>query len=188
VVSLPIGKAHISYSMEVEENKKKEIGKIVKKIGLNDLEELKNAIESLSWVSSVRLSRNILSRLKILVTPRIPAVRIADTEGKVIDKKGFIFDSDKVRYLPVIELSKGLSSEEIEQAIGIFDILTEFNIERLYINDRGVRTKCSNFEVVWGNDEFVRKYEILRLILKNNINEFKGKLDFRFENMVVLRR
>jgi len=83
VVSLPIEKAHISYSREVTENKKNEIGKIVKKTGIEDLRALKDSIESLSWVELVDLRRNILSRLKIIVTPRVPVVRIAGVEGKV---------------------------------------------------------------------------------------------------------
>ncbi len=188
VVSLPIGKAHISYSMEVTEDRKKEIGEIFKKTGLDDLNELKDSIESLSWVSSVHLSRNILSRLNIIVTPRVPVVRIADTDGKVIDKEGFIFIDDKADSLPVVKISKAITSEEIEQALGIFKILKEFNIDKVQITYCGVTTKISGFEVIWGNDEFVRKYEILKYILRDNIGEFKGKIDFRFKNMVVLRR
>lgn len=188
VVSLPIGKAHISYSMEVTEDRKKEIGEIFKKTGLDDLNELKDSIESLSWVSSVHLSRNILSRLNIIVTPRVPVVRIADTDGKVIDKEGFIFIDDKADSLPVVKISKAITSEEIEQALGIFKILKGFNIDKVQITYCGVRTKISGFEVIWGNDEFVRKYEILKYILRDNIGEFKGKIDFRFKNMVVLRR
>ncbi len=188
VVSLPIEKAHISYSREVTENKKNEIGKIVKKTGIEDLRALKDSIESLSWVELVDLRRNILSRLKIIVTPRVPVVRIAGVEGKVIDKEGFVFSADKTDSLPLVELGKGVSSEKISQAIRIFQILTALNIDKMHINRGDVRTKCSNFEVIWGNDEFERKYEILKCILGNNISEFSGKLDFRFKNMVVLRR
>jgi cell division septal protein FtsQ len=188
VVSLPIGKAHVSYSMEVAEYRKKEIGKIFKETGIDDLNELKNLIESLPWVRSVHLRRNILSRLNIIVTPRVPVVRIADKDGKVIDKEGFIFIDDKADSLPMVKISKAITSEEIEQALGIFKILKEFNVDKVHITGGGVRTKISGFEVIWGNDEFVRKYEILRVILKDNIGEFKGKIDFRFKNMVVLRR
>ena len=188
VVSLPIGKAHVSYSMEVTEDRKKEIGKIFKETGIDDLNELKNSIKSLPWVRSVHLRRNILSRLNIVVTPRVPVVRIADKDGKVIDKEGFIFIDDKADSLPMVKISKTITSEEIEQALGIFEILKEFNVDKVHIAGGGVRTKISNFEVIWGNDEFVRKYEILRVILRDNIDEFKGKIDFRFKNMVVLRR
>lgn len=187
-VSLPIGKAHISYSMEITENKKKEIGEIFKKTGLDDLKELKDSIESLPWVSSVRLSRNILGRLNIIVTPRVPVFRIAGNGGKVIDKEGFIFNSDKADSLPKVQLGKGVSNKEIAMALGIFGILKELNIDEMRISSRGVRTKCSNLEVIWGKDEFERKYEILKYILGNNISEFKGELDFRFKNMAVLRR
>lgn len=188
VVSLPIGKAHISYSREVTERKKNEIGKIVKKTGLDDLEELKDSIESLRWVEVVDLRRNILSRLKIVVAPRVPVVRIAGAGGKVIDKKGFVFNADNADSLPAVELNNGISSEEIARAIGIFEILTSLTIDKMQIDRGGVRTKCSNLEVIWGNDEFKRKHEILRSILGNNISEFKGRLDFRFKNMVILRR
>ena len=188
VVSLPIGKAHISYSMEVTENNKKEIGEIFKKTGLDDLNELKDSIESLPWVSSVLLSRNVLGRLNILVIPRVPVFRVLGDDGRVIDKEGFIFNSDKADSLPKVLLSKGVSSGEIEMALGIFGILKGLNIDEMRVGGGGVRTKCSDLEVIWGKDEFERKYEILKYILGNNISEFKGKLDFRFKNMVVLRR
>jgi hypothetical protein len=188
IVSLPIGKAHISYSLEVKENRKKEIGEIFKETGLDDLNGLKDLIESLPWVSSVHFSRNILGRLNILIAPRVAVFRIAGSDGKVIDKEGFMFDSDKAGSLPMIELSRGVSSREIAMAIGIVKILKEFNIDKIRIDRGGVRTRCSNLEVVWGKDEFERKYEILKYILGSNINEFKGKLDFRFKNMVGLRR
>ncbi len=188
VISLPIEKAHISYSREVTENKKNEIGKMVKKTGIGDLRALKDSIESLSWVASVGLRRNILSRLKIVVTPRVPVARVAGTRGKVIDKEGFVFSSDKADSLPVVELGKGIPSEEIAKAIRILEILTSLNIDKMRINREDVITRCSNFEVIWGNDGFERKYEILKSILGDNISEFSGKLDFRFKNMVVLRR
>ncbi len=188
VISLPIGKAHVSYSMEVTENRKKEIGEIFKKTGLDDLNELKDSVESLPWVRSVRLRRNILSRLNIIVTPRVPVVRIADTDGKVIDKEGFIFVDVKADSLPMVKISRAITSEEVEQALGIFEILKGFNVDKVQITGGGVRTKISDSEVIWGNDEFVRKYEILRVLLRDNIGEFKGKIDFRFKNMVVLRR
>jgi hypothetical protein len=188
VVSLPVGKAHISYSMEVTENKKNEIGKIVKKTGLDDLKELKDSIESLSWVESVDLNRNILSKLKILVAPRVPVARVNGAGGNVIDKKGFIFNADNVGSLPIVELDEGVSSQEIIQAIRIFKIVSSFTIDKIVINSKGIRTKCSDFEVIWGSDEFERKYDILKCLLGDNTSEFKGKFDFRFKNMVVLRR
>jgi hypothetical protein len=189
IVSLPIGKAHISYSGGVTEKKKSEIGKIVTKTGLDDLKALKDSIESLSWVASVDLRKNILSKLKILVTPRVPVVRIADNDGKAVDKEGFIFNADNADSLPVVELEKGVSSEEVAQAIGIFKIVTSFTINKMQISSEGLTTKCSNLEVIWGKDEFERKYEMLKLLLGKDISEFRGRrLDFRFENMVVLRR
>jgi len=188
VISLPIEKAHISYSKEVTENKKNEIGKIVKKTGIDNLRALKDSIEYLTWVESVDLRRNILSRLKIVVTPRVPVVRIAGVGEKVIDKEGFIFSTDKTDSLPVVEVDKEVSSEKIAQALRILEILTALNIDKMRINHGDVITKCSNFEVIWGNDEFERKYEILKRILGDNISEFGGKIDFRFKNMAVLRR
>ena len=188
VISLPIEKAHISYSREVTENKKNEIGNIVKRTGIGDLRALKDSIESLSWVASVGLKRNILSRLKIIVNPRVPAVQIAGAKDKVIDKEGFVFSDDKADSLPVVELGKGVTSEKIAQAIRNLEILTSLNMDKMRINRDDVITKCSNFEVIWGNDDFERKYEILKRILGDNISEFSGKLDFRFKNMVVLRR
>jgi len=188
IVSLPIGKAHVSYSKGVTEKRKEEIGKIVKRTGLDDLNELKDSIESLPWVSSVHLGRNILGRLRIVVSPRVPRVRIAGSKDKVIDKEGFIFNYDITDSLPMVELSKGAQSEDIAKALGIFGILTEFNIDKVQIDRGKVKTKSSNCEVIWGNDGFVRKYEILKRILGDNISEFKGTLDFRFKNMVVLRR
>jgi len=188
MVSLPVDKAHISYSQEVTEARKNEIGKIVKKIELDDLKELRESIESLSWVESVSLHRNILSKLKIEVTPRVPVVRIAGTSGKVLDREGFAFDSDRADSLPIVELSEGVKEKEIAQAIRIFKIVTSFTIDEMQVNCGEVRTKCSNFEVVWGNDEFERKYEILKRIVRNNKSEFKGRLDFRFKDMVILRR
>lgn len=188
VISLPIEKAHISYSREAAENKKNEIGKIVKKTGISDLRALKDSIESLSWVASVDLRRNILSRLKIVVAPRVPVVRVAGAKDKVIDKEGFVFDDDRADSLPVVELGKEVTNENIAQAISILGILTSLNIDKIRIDRENVITKCSNFEVIWGNDDFERKHEILKRILGDNIGEFSGKLDFRFKNMVVLRR
>jgi len=54
MVSFPVDEAHINYSQEVTEARKNEIGKTVKKIELDDLKELRESIESLSWVESVR--------------------------------------------------------------------------------------------------------------------------------------
>ncbi|MBN1694650.1 cell division protein FtsQ/DivIB [candidate division WOR-3 bacterium] len=188
VISLPIEKAHISYEREVTENKKNEIGNIVKKTGIGDLRSLRDSIESLTWVEVVDLRRNILSRLKIVVTPRVPVVRIAGAKDKVIDEEGFIFSDDRADSLPIVVLGKGVSGEEIAQALRILEILTALNIDKMRINRGDVITKCSNFEVIWGNDKFERKYEILKRILGDNISEFSGKIDFRFKNMVVLRR
>ena len=188
MVSLPIGKASVSYSGDVTERKKTEVGSIVKEVGIENLKELKNLIESLSWVESVSLKRTILRELKIRVNSRIPVVRVADTEGKVIDRKGVIFDFEEAYSLPAVELSKSVSEKEIAQVIDIIKILNDFNIDRIRINPEGVRTRCSNLNVEWGNDEFKRKYEILNILLGDNISDFKGKLDFRFKNMVVLRR
>lgn len=188
VVSLPVGKAHISYSGKVPERKKNEVGRIVKKTGVDDLNELKDSLESLPWVESVGLSRSILSRLKIVVVPRVPMLRMASGVGKVIDNNGFIFNYDNVDSLPMVKISEGISSKEIAQALGILGILREFEIDKVVINHDGVRTWISNVEILWGNDEFLRKKEIFKSILRNNISEFKGKLDFRFKNMVVLRR
>jgi cell division septal protein FtsQ len=188
IISLPIGKASVSYSGDITEKKKSEVGSIVKKVGIENLEELKNSIESLSWVELVVLERTILRELKISVVSRVPVVRVADAEGKVIDKKGVVFDFEKANSLPAVELSKGVSEKEIAQVIDIIEILDDFNINRIRINPQGVRTRCSNLNVEWGNDEFKRKYEILNLLLGDNMSDFKGKLDFRFKNMVVLRR
>ena len=188
VVTLPIGKVNLSYSAEVTEEKKKEIGKIVKKTGLDNLDELKNSIESLSWVDLVCLNRNILGRLKIIVVPRVPRVRIAGTGGKVMDNEGFIFNSNKSDSLPVVEIARGISREEVAKALGIFEVLNGFSIDDVKIGRGKVTTRSSKCEVIWGNDEFVRKYGVLKRILGDNISEFKGTLDFRFKNMVVLRR
>ncbi len=188
MVSLPVDKAHVSYPREVTEARKNEVGKIVKKIELDDLKELKKSIESLSWVKSVNLHRNILSRLKIEVIPRVPVAQVAGISGKVLDKEGFVFNSDKFDSLPVVELAKGVKEEEIAQAIKIFKIVPLFEIDKMEIGSGEVRIKCSNFEVIWGSDEFERKYEILKRVLGNNKSEFKGRLDFRFKDMVILRR
>jgi len=188
IVSLPIGKASVSYSGDVTERKKTEIGSIVKEVGIGNLEELKNSIESLSWIESVKLKRTILRELKIRVNSRIPVVRVADTESKVIDIKGVVFDSDKADSLPAVEVSKDVSEKQIAQVINIIRILDDIDVDRIRINPEGVRTKCSNLNVEWGTDEFERKHETLKLLLGDNISDFKGKLDFRFKNMVVLRR
>ena len=188
MVSLPIGKASISYSGDVTENKKTEVGSMVKKVGIENLEELKNSIESLSWVESVNLKRTILRELKIRVVSRVPVVRVADTDGKVIDKNGVVFDYDKADSLPAVKLGKGVSEKEIAQVIYILEFLSNFDVDRISINPQGVRTKFSNLNVEWGVDGFKRKYEILNLLLGDNISDFKGELDFRFQNMVVLRR
>jgi cell division septal protein FtsQ len=188
MVSLPIGKASVSYLGDVTEKKKAEVGSIVKKVGIENLKELKDSIEYLSWVESVNLKRTILRELKIRVASRVPVVRVADTDSKVIDRKGVVFDSDKADSLPAVELGRGVSEEEIAQVIDILEFLSDFNVDRISINPQGVRTKFSNLNVEWGIDRFKRKYEILYLLLGDNISDFKGELDFRFKNMVVLRR
>jgi cell division septal protein FtsQ len=188
MVALPIGKASVSYSGDITESKKTEVGLVVKEVGIENFEELKNSIESLSWVESVNLKRTILRELKIRVNSRTPVVRVADTESKVIDRKGIVFDFEKADSLPAVEVSKGVSEKQIAQVIDIIRILDDFDIDRIRINPEGVRTKCSNLNVEWGTDEFKRKHEILKLLLGDNISDFKGKLDFRFKNMVVLRR
>ena len=188
IVSLPIGKASVSYSGDVTESKKTEVGSVVKEVGIENMEGLKNSIEALSWVESASLKRTILRELKIRVNSRTPVVRVADTEGKVIDRKGIIFDFEKADSLPAVEVSKGVSDKQIAQVIDIIGILDDFDIDRIRINPEGVRTRCSNLNVEWGTDEFKRKHEILKLLLGDNISDFKGKLDFRFKNMVVLRR
>jgi cell division septal protein FtsQ len=189
MVYLPVGKAHISYIYDVSDEKKEEVGKIIKRIELDDLKELKKSIESLIWVESVDMKRSILGNLKIQVNPRVPLVRIAGTDGRVLDTKGFIFNTDKIENLPEVEVEQEVSGEEVLQAVKIFKIMNSFTIDKMQIKSGEVRTKCSNFEVIWGNDDFEKKYEILRRILKDDENnQFKGKLDFRFKNMVILRR
>jgi cell division septal protein FtsQ len=189
LVYRPVGNAHISYVRYVSEVRKSEVGEIVKKIELDDLKELKKTIESLVWVESVNMKRNILGNLKIQVFPRVPVVRVAGTEGKVFDTKGFIFDTDKVDSLPEVEVKQGVPAEEVLQAVRIFKIMDSFTIDKMQIKSGEVRTKCSNFEIIWGNEDFDKKYEILKRILQDDKNsQFKGRLDFRFKNMVILRR
>jgi cell division septal protein FtsQ len=189
LVYLPVGNAHISYVRDVSEARKSEVGEIVKKIELDDLKELKKTIESLVWVESVNMRRSILGNFKIQVVPRVPVVRIAGTGGRVFDTKGFIFDTDKVDSLPEVEVKQGVPAEEVLQAVRIFKIMNSFTIDKMQIKSGEVRTKCSNFEVIWGNDDFEKKYEVLKRILQDDKNnQFKGRLDFRFKNMVIVRR
>lgn len=188
IASLPVDKACISYAREVSEIRKEEIGKTVKRIGLEDLKELKKSIEALSWVESVNLHRNILRRLKIEVISRVPVARIEGSKGKVIDRQGLIFDSDESNSLPVVELTSEVEKEGISRAIELFEIVPLSEIDKMEIRTGGLLTRYKNLEVVWGRDEFERKYGILKRILEKNKNEFKGRLDFRFKNMVILRR
>lgn len=188
MVSLPVEKARVTYSGEVAEIRKSQIGKIVKDIGLDDLKELRKSIESLPWVESVGLHRNISNMLRIEVTPRIPVAQVVGVDGKVIDKQGYIFDSEMYDSLPMVDIAKGVRKDEIATAIRIFDIMTLFGIDKMEIASGDLRTKCSNVEVLWGTDGFESKYEIMKHILGSYKNEFKGKLDFRFKDMVILRR
>jgi cell division septal protein FtsQ len=188
-VYLPVGNAHISYARGISDIRKNEVGEIVKRVELDDLKELKRSIESLVWVESVSMKRNILGKLRIQVNPRVPVVRIAGTGTKVMDRKGFIFNTDKVDSLPEVEVRQGVPGEEVLQAIKIFRIMDSYTIDKMQIKSGEVRTKCSNFEVIWGNGDFEKKYEILKRILRDDKeNQFKGRLDFRFKNMVILRR
>jgi hypothetical protein len=135
------------------------------------------------------MKRNILGNLKIQVNPRVPLVKIAGTDGRVLDTKGFIFNTDNVENLPEVEVTQGVPAEEVLQAVKIFKIMNSFTIDKMQIRSGEVRTKCSNFEVIWGSDDFEKKYEILKRILQDDKNnQFKGRLDFRFKNMVILRR
>ncbi len=187
--SLPVGNAHISYVREISEARKNEIGEIVKKVELDDLKELKKSIESIVWVESVSMRRNILGKLRIQVNPRVPVVRIAGTGTGVMDRKGFVFYTDEVNSLPEVEVKQGVPGEEVLQAIKIFKMMNSFTIDKMQIKSGEVRTKCSNFEVIWGDGDFEKKCEILKRILENDKeNRFKGRLDFRFKNMVILRR
>ncbi len=188
IVSLPVDKARVSYSSEVAEIRKSQIGKIIKNIGFDDLKKLKKSIESLPWVESVKLHRNILNMLRVEVTPRIPVARVVGVGGKVIDKEGHIYDSETCDSLPMIDIAKEVKEDEIATAVRIFDIVTLFEIDKMEISSGGLRTKCSGVEVLWGTGDFERKYEIMKRILRSYKNEFKGKHDFRFKNMVVLRR
>ncbi len=188
IASLPVDKAYISYTREVTETRKDEIGKTVKKVGIEDLKELKKSVETLSWVESVNLHRNILRRLNIEVISRVPVARIEGSKGKVIDRQGLIFDSDESDSLPVVELNSEVGKEGIGRAIELFEIMSLSEIDKMEIRTGGVLTRYKNLEVIWGSDEFERKYDILKRILEKNKNEFKGRLDFRFKNMVILRR
>lgn len=188
IASLPVDKAYISYTREVTEARKAEIGKKVKEVGLDNLKELKKTIESLSWVESVNLHRNILRKLNIEVISRVPVARIEGARGKVVDEQGIIFDSDKLGSLPVVALPSGVGKEGIGRAIELFKIIPLSEIDKMEIRNEGVKTRYKNMEIIWGSDGFERKYEILKSILKKNKKEFKGRLDFRFKNMVILRR
>ena len=185
---LPVGKASINYSGDITEKGMVEVGGIVKKVGIDNLKELEDSIKSLSWVESAEFKRNILRELKIFVVSRVPVARVANIGGKVIDKEGNIFDFDRADSLVEVELSEGVSEREIARAIGILKFLPDFNIDRIRIDREGVRTESLNLDILWGNDEFKRKSEVMNVILGDNITAFKGTLDFRFKNMVVLRR
>jgi cell division septal protein FtsQ len=189
IAILPIEEAQISYLRDISEAKKSEAGEIVKKVGLDNLRELKSSIESLGWVESVSLKKNILGRLKIQVEPRLPVVKVAGLGGKVVDDEGFVFEAESPDSLPEVEAEKGVTREEISEAIKIFKIVKSFKIDRLRIKSGEVITRCSNFEVRWGNSDFEKKNKILeRLLHEDKNNQFKGTLDFRFKNMVILRR
>jgi cell division septal protein FtsQ len=188
-VYLPVENAHISYVRDISEARKNEVGEIVKRVELDDLKELKKSIESLVWVESVSMKRNILGKLRIQINPRVPVVRIAGTGTRVMDRKGFIFNTDGVDSLPEVEIRQGVPGEEVLQAIKIFKMLNSYTIDKMQVKSGEVRTKCSNFEVIWGNGDFEKKCEILKRILQDDKeNQFKGRLDFRFKNMVILRR
>ena len=188
IASLPVDKAYISYARKVSEGRKNEIGEVVKKVGLEDLKELKISIETLSWVESVNLHRNILRKLNIEIIPRLPVAQIEGDKDKVVDKQGFIFDSDESNSLPIVKLTSEVEEEGISRAIKLFEIIPFSEIDKMEIRSGGVITSYEDLKVVWGSDEFKRKYEILKRILEQNKKEFKGCLDFRFKNMVILRR
>jgi cell division septal protein FtsQ len=188
IASLPVDKAYISYTREVSESRKNEIGEVVKKVGLEDLKELKKSIATLSWVESVNLHRNILRKLNIEVVPRLPVAQIEGSGGKVVDRQGFIFVSDKSDSLPLVNITAKVQEEGISRAIELFDIIPLSEIDEMEIRTGGVVTRYEDLKVIWGSDEFEKKYEILKRILKQSKSEFKGRLDFRFKNMVILRR
>jgi hypothetical protein len=188
IASLPVDKAYISYARGVSEGRKNEIGEVVKKVGLEDLKELKVSIETLSWVESVNLHRNILRKLNIEVIPRVPVAQIEGDKDKVVDKQGFIFNSDVSDSLPVVKLISEVQEEGISRAIKLFEIIPFSEIDKMEIRSGGVITKYEDLKVIWGSDGFKGKYEILKRILEQNKKEFKGCLDFRFKNMVILRR
>jgi hypothetical protein len=188
IASLPVDKAYISYARKVSEGRKNEIGEVVKKVGLEDLKELKGSIETLSWVESVNLHRNILRKLNIEVIPRVPVAQIEGDRGKVVDRQGFIFNSDESDSLPIVKLTSEVQEGGISRAIELFEIIPLSEIDKMEIRPGGVITRYEDLKVFWGSGEFRRKYEILKHILEKNKKEFKGRLDFRFKNMVILRR
>jgi cell division septal protein FtsQ len=188
IAFMPIDKACISYPREVTEGRKNEVAQIIKKVGLGNLKELEKSLESLSWVEEVSLSRNILRKLKIDVISRVPVARVEGLDEKVVDGQGFVFDADKSYTLPVVKLSSEVKKEGIHKVVELFDIIPLSEVDKIEVGKKGVLTRYKDLEIVWGSDEFDKKYEILKKILKNNKNEFKGRLDFRFKNMVILRR
>ena len=188
IAFMPIDKACIIYPREVAESRKDEVAQIIKKVGLGNLKELEKSLESLSWVEEVSLSRNILRKLKIDVISRVPVARVEGSDKKVVDNKGVIFNADKSYTLPVIKLPTEVKKEGIRKVVELFEIIPLSEVDKIEVGKKGVLTRYKDLEIVWGSDKFDKKYEILKKIVENSNNEFKGRLDFRFKNMVILRR
>ncbi len=187
IALMPIKNWKINWTGNVSDTKKEEIRNLVQKTGVKSLHSLRSSIKTIDGVKDVRFKKGVTGILTIQVQPRVPIARVSDSKKRGLDQEGIVFEAEGLENLPVITIQGDSCLKDIQKALKILDVAKDLPIDDIKIGPRGVETRSDALKIIWGEGMFPKKYQILKRILKEGYGS-KKRLDFRFDNLVVVRR
>lgn len=183
----PVDSYIIKWSYPVEEYKEYEVKRLIPEALPKSLRPVTSSILRLDWVKDVRCHKSLKGVMTIFIRPRVPVSRIYDMKGFGVDKEGMLFRVADIDTLPVIKVNDDLKTERIKEAVQLLLLTKDMNVKEVEVTSYGLESRIGDINVIWGEGSYPEKYRLLKRIYKKAIIS-SGKLDFRFDNQVVLRR
>lgn len=186
-VFTPVKGYRIKWHSPVEEGKISEVKEVISKPLTKSIEPIRTAIIGLDWVKEVKFHKDLKGEMSIFIQPRVPVARIFDMKDICVDEEGILFTVDDIDTLPIIKVKSDLMDDRLAEAVQILKLTRDMNVEEVEIKSYGLESRIGSIRVLWGRNSYPEKYKFLKKILERGLVS-SGKLDFRFDNQVILRR
>jgi len=184
---MPIKGYLIKWSQPVQDERILEVRKLISEPLPKSIQPVRSDIIGLDWVKNVKWHKNIRGVVSILIQPRVPIARISNMKGICVDEEGVLFKAEGIDTLPIIKVKDDSLLEGLQEAVQILKITRDVRVEEVKVISYGLESRIGNIKVLWGKDSYPEKYKLLKKIYKTGIVS-SGRLDFRFDDQVVLRR